>query len=207
MNHGRDSIYISCTDDEGAEGRRLQEITEKRFSFIHLGHSFRCTEMEAAIGIGQLSLADKIIARRKQIAEHFTRELAPYADVLQLPSCPPDRTHSFMLYGLVLRHENRKRLVNFLEGLNIETRDLLPLVNQPIYRRMFGNLEEQYPIARWINESGFYIGCHYYMTDEEVEFVIQAFQEFFSEEYVSQSTVRSSTATAASGFRRVRPSA
>ncbi len=207
MNHGRDSIYISCTDDEGAEGRRLQEIIEKRFSFIHLGHSFRCTEMEAAIGIGQLALADKIITRRKQIAEHFTRELASYADVLQLPSCPPDRTHSFMLYGLVLRHENRKRLVNFLEGLNIETRDLLPLVNQPIYRRMFGNLEEQYPTARWINESGFYIGCHYYMTDEEVQFVVQAFQEFFSEEYVSQSTVRSSTATAASGFRRVRPSA
>jgi dTDP-4-amino-4,6-dideoxygalactose transaminase len=112
-----------------------------------------------------------------------------------------------MLYGLVLRHENRKRLVNFLEGLNIETRDLLPLVNQPIYRRMFGNLEEQYPIARWINESGFYIGCHYYMADEEVEFVGQAFQEFFSEEYASQSTVRSSAATTASGFRKVRPSA
>jgi dTDP-4-amino-4,6-dideoxygalactose transaminase len=206
MNHGRDNIYVSCTDDEGAEGRRLEEIIKKRFSFIHVGHSFRCTEMEAAIGIGQLAIADKIITRRKQIAEYFTRELAPYSDALQLPSCPPDRTHSFMLYGLVLRHESRKRLVNFLEGLNIETRDLLPLVNQPIYRRMFGNLEEQYPVARWINESGFYIGCHYYMTDEEVEFVAQAFHEFFSKECASQSISRSSTPTVASGFRRFSPS-
>jgi len=183
MNHGRDSIYISCTDDEGAEGNRLQEIIEKRFSFIQLGHSFRCTEMEAALGIGQLARAEQSVARRKQIAEHFSRELAPYADVLQLPSCPSDRAHSYMLYGLVLRHEAKKRLVNYLENLNIETRDLLPLLNQRIYRRMFGNLEEQYPVAKWINECGFYIGCHCYMRDEEVEFVVRAFHNYFASQY------------------------
>jgi perosamine synthetase len=186
MNHGRDSIYISCTDDQGVEGNRLQEIIEKRFSFIHLGHSFRCTEMEAALGVGQLARADEIIARRKQIAEYFNRELAPYGDVLQLPTCPPDRTHSYMLYGVALRHERKRSLVNFLESLNIETRDLLPLVNQPVYRRMFGDLEKQYPVAKWVNESGFYIGCHYYMNDEEVEFVVQAFREYFAKKYVSE---------------------
>jgi perosamine synthetase len=195
MNHGRDSIYISCSDDEGAEGRPLEEIIEKRFSFTHIGYSFRCTEMEAAIGIGQLAKADKIVARRRQIAEHFGRELAPYDDVLQLPTCPSDRTHSYMLYGLVLRREQKKRLVSYLENLNIETRDMLPLVNQPIYRQMFGEIESHYPVAKWINESGFYIGCHSYMTDEEVEFVVRAFHEFFANEYRSQSTSKSVTAT------------
>jgi perosamine synthetase len=191
MNHGRDNIYIGCRDDEGAEGSHLQEIIEKRFRFIHLGHSFRCTEMEAALGVGQLARADQIVARRKQIAEYFNRELGRYGDVLQLPACPPDRTHSYMLYGLVLRHENKKRLVNFLEELNIETRDLLPLINQPIYRRLFGKLEEQYPVAKELNESAFYIGCHYYMSDEEVEFVVQAFHEFFATADVSQTSSRS----------------
>jgi perosamine synthetase len=194
MNHGRDSIYYSCSDDEGAEGSLLEEIIEKRFSFIHLGHSFRCTEMEAAIGIGQLARADKILARRRKIAEHFNRELAPFADVLQLPTCPSDRTHSYMLYGLVLRHENKKRLVNYLENLNIETRDLLPLLNQPIYRRIFGQVEDQYPVARWVNQSGFYIGCHYYMTDDEVEFVVQAFHEFFANSYMQETLAGSSEA-------------
>lgn len=186
MNHGRDNIYIGCKDDEGAEGGRLQEIIERRFHFIHLGHSFRCTEMEAALGIGQLARARENVARRREIAEYFNRELARYADNIQLPVCPADRTHSYMLYGLVTRHENKKRLVNFLESLNIETRDLLPLINQPVYRRLFGELEEQYPVAKKLNESGFYIGCHYYMSDEEVEFVVQAFHEFFANEYSSQ---------------------
>jgi perosamine synthetase len=202
MNHGRDNIYIGCRDDEGAEGSRLQEIVEKRFRFIHLGHSFRCTEMEAALGIGQLVRADENVARRREIAGYFNRELARYADFLQLPICPSDRTHSYMLYGLVLRYETKKRLVNFLESLNIETRDLLPLINQPIYRRLFGKLEEEYPVAKQINESGFYIGCHYYMSDEEVEFVVQAFHEFFASEYVPQVASRSFAAAPPSDSKR-----
>jgi dTDP-4-amino-4,6-dideoxygalactose transaminase len=179
MNHGRDSIYISCTDDQGAEGNKLQEIIEKRFSFTHIGHSFRCTEMEAAIGLGQLNRAAEIVARRKQIAEHFSRELSQYSDLVQLPSCPSDRTHSYMLYGLVLRNESKRRLVNYLENLNIETRDLLPLINQPIYRRLFGNLENVFPVAKWINDSGFYIGCHSYMSNDEISFVVDSFHNFF----------------------------
>lgn len=191
MNHGRDNIYIGCHDDEGAEGSRLQEIIERRFRFIHLGHSFRCTEMEAALGIGQLARAEENIARRRKIAEYFNLELSRFADAVRLPVCPPDRTHSYMLYGLVVRRENKKRLVRFLEGLNIETRDLLPLINQPVYRRMFGELEEQYPVAKELNDSGFYIGCHYYMSDEEVEYVVQAFHEFFATEFISQTSSRS----------------
>ena len=182
MNHGRDSIYVSCSDDEGAESGRLEEIIEKRFLFIHVGHSFRCTELEAALGVGQLARAEEIITRRKQIAEHFTSELSLYSDVLQLPTCPADRTHSFMLYGLVLRHHAKKQLVNFLEHANIETRDLLPLTCQPIYQRLFGSdLEDRYPVAKWINESGFYIGCHSYMSDAEVEFVTSTFHKFFAQ--------------------------
>ncbi len=182
MNHGRDSIYLSCSDDEGAEGGLLEEIIERRFSFIHVGHSFRCTELEAALGVGQLARANEIMTRRKKIADYFTSELTPYCDVLQLPTCPPDRTHSFMLYGLVLRHHSKTDLVNFLEHANIETRDMLPLTNQPIYRRLFGNeLEDRYPVAKWINKSGFYIGCHSYMSDSEVEFVTAIFHRFFAQ--------------------------
>lgn len=180
MNHGRDTIYISCSDDAGKEGSDLEQIVARRFSFIQTGHSFRCTEMEAAIGVGQLARADEIVRRRKEIAGRFNAALEKYSDKIQLPYCPPDRTHSFMLYGLVMKNETKVKLVNHLEGLNVETRDMLPLVNQPVYRKMYGNdLENQFPVAKWINHSGFYIGCHSYMTDEEVDFVIEAVESYF----------------------------
>lgn len=179
MNHGRDSIYIGSKDDHGVDDATFHEIIERRFRFVNIGHSYRCTEMEAAIGIGQLSRKDEIVTRRREIAERLTRDLSEFQDMIHLPSCPPDRTHSYMLYGLVTRKDFKRRLVHYLEELNIETRDLLPLINQPIYRRLYGNLEEHYPVARWINNNGFYIGCHSYMSDAEVDFVIEAMRSFF----------------------------
>ena len=65
-----------------------------------------------------------------------------------------------MLFPIVLREGNKRGLINFLEENGIETRDLLPLLNQPIYRSIFGDLEPQYPVAEWLNRCGFYIGCH-----------------------------------------------
>ena len=69
-------------------------------------------------------------------------------------------------------------MVHFLEDLNVETRDMLPLINQPVYRRMFGNLDAQFPVAARLNNHAFYVGCHSFMTDKEVDFVIEAIGEF-----------------------------
>ena len=107
MNHGRDSIYIGCSDD-GKEGQNLQEIIDRRFSFVHVGHSFRATEMEAAIGLGQLERGNEVITKRKAIADKYTNGLKNLNKFIQLPSVPEDRTHTFMLYGIVVRNDTKK---------------------------------------------------------------------------------------------------
>jgi dTDP-4-amino-4,6-dideoxygalactose transaminase len=180
MNHGRDSIYIACDDDQNKAGAELETIVANRFKFIHYGHSFRCTEIEAALGIGQLAKVDSMMKRRREIAAKMISALSQFEDRIQLPHVPADREHCYMLFGLALRNERKEGLVNFLEARNIETRDLLPLINQPVYKRHFGDLESKFPVAKWINESAFYIGCHGYMTDDEVDFVIEAFGDYFS---------------------------
>ena len=67
----------------------------------------------------------------------------------------------------------------WLEDHAIETRYVLPLINQPVYRRLFGELEDRYPVAARINRASFYIGCHPEMSDDDVEYVIDAFHRFF----------------------------
>ena len=179
MNHGRDSIYLSIDDDKGAKGEKLHEIVAKRFQFVSVGHSFRATELEAALGLAQLEEKDKIVKARTAMAARLSAGLREFEDRLQLPTCPPDRDHTFMLYGLVLRGEDKTALVNFLEDRGVETRDLLPLLNQPVYKRLFGDLEPRYPVARTLNRSGFYIGCHQYMTAADADYVIEQFRVFF----------------------------
>lgn len=179
MNHGRDSIYLNIDDDKGKEGEALHTIVAKRFRFVSLGHSFRCTEFEAALGLAQLEEKDKIVAARKKTAERLTKGLEDLQDVLQLPACPPDREHMYMLYPLVARGGDKTGLVNFLEDHGVETRDLLPIINQPVYRKLFGDLEPSYPVARRLNRAAFYIGCHQYLSRGDVDYVIERLHAFF----------------------------
>ncbi len=181
MNHGRDSIYITIDDDKAARGDELFQIANSRFSFVRLGHSFRCTEMEAALGIAQLEERKQACARRLEIVAQYNKGLADLQNFLQLPCPRPESEHSYMFYALAILDERVKRddLIRFLEDNSIETRYLLPLINQPIYREIFGNLDDEFPVAAWLNQNAFYIGCHPDLSDEEAEYVIEKFHEFF----------------------------
>jgi dTDP-4-amino-4,6-dideoxygalactose transaminase len=179
MNHGRDSIYISIDDDQTNDSRRLKEIVEKRFSFVTLGHSFRATELEGALGLSQLRRKDAIIARRKEIASMYLNGLADLDEYLQFQETPADRENVYMLFGIVCKSDIKRDLVNFLEQNSIETRDLLPLLNQPVYKRIFGDIESKYPVAKHLNNAGFYIGCHQHITNDDVKYIIEKFHEFF----------------------------
>lgn len=181
MNHGRDSIYTRIDDDAGQVGQALFEIVDRRFSFVRLGFSYRCTEMEAALGLAQLESHEADWQRRRVIASRLCAGLAPLSDALQLPVERDDTEHAWMFFPLVLRAASVERgaLIQYLEDQQIETRYLLPLLNQPVYRQLFGDLEPDYPVAAHLNRRAFYIGCHAGMTDEEVDYILERFHTFF----------------------------
>lgn len=182
MNHGRDSIYIRIDDDQGKTGDELFKIADSRFSFVRMGHSFRCTEMEAALGIAQLEDREDHWACRQRLAARMLTGLAPLGDRLQLPLGRPGSEHGYMFFPLVLLRDsdNRSELIHHLEEGGIETRYLLPLINQPAYREMFGNLEGEYPVAARLNEYAFYVGCHPEMTDADADYIVDSFKFFFA---------------------------
>jgi dTDP-4-amino-4,6-dideoxygalactose transaminase len=179
MNHGRDPIYLSIDDDQDVSEKKLARIVRGRFRFVALGYSSRCTEMEAALGLAQLEERERIIRGRRRVAERYNRALAEFDDRLQLPTDTDASRHMYMLYPLVLRRENKWGLVYHLEKNGIETRDLMPLLRAPLYRKLYGNPEKRYPVARWINRSGFYIGCHHDLTLRQQDYVIGKIRAYF----------------------------
>ena len=179
INHGRDSIYLSIDDDRTDDPDRLFVIADKRFRFVSVGHSFRVTELEAALGYAQLQNRDGIIRRRRENARFLIERLSDLEDVLQLPTVPDDREHAFMLFPIVVREGSRDELVAFLERNLIETRYMMPLLTQPVYRELFGDLEGDYPIAAHIDRSGFYVGCHQGFGEPELEYIAAKLAEFY----------------------------
>jgi dTDP-4-amino-4,6-dideoxygalactose transaminase len=172
-NHGRSTNYIpgfsQCTD------------IKKRFVFDRIGYSSRMTEMEAVLGLGQLKRLDGYITSRQEIAERLYDGLFKFKHLI-LPEV--HSKHGFMMFPITLhtvykRSWNKWNLCKYLESRGIETREMLPLINQPCYKSLEID-ESSHSVAQWINETGFYIGCHPGMTDADVRYVIEAFGEFFN---------------------------
>ena len=149
-NHGRNSIYLQIDDDDRLTGKKLKEVISKRFSFVRIGYSYRITELEAAIGFAALARGHEIVKRRRQIAHEYMKGLSDLSEYLKLPSEPNDRDHNFMMFGVLVKGEPKDKLTNFLEEHQIETRDIPSLLNQPVYKRMFGNFGSRLPVADYI---------------------------------------------------------
>lgn len=168
VNHGRDGIYISYGEE------RNMEVMQRRFRFPSIGHSFRITELEAALGLAQLDYLNDNIGTRHANACYISDGLKPLAErgLLQLPA--PGWSAN-MMYPIVCLTEDKWGLCNHLELNGIETREMLPLTNQPAY-----NFDEDaYPVAKVINESGFYIACHPGLSRADLEKMVQVIEDYF----------------------------
>ncbi len=177
-NHGRDGIYMHIDDDKGKTKDELKQVVNRRFSFVRPGYSFRATELEAAIGLSQLEdgIEDQIKIRQSN-ASILLQTLSPFQQ-FQLPTWPEYSEHVFMMFPIVIKKDaaiDRDDFVHYLELKNIETRMILPLINQPFVIKSFGNLAVDCPVADYVNKNGFYIGCHPSITKEQIEYIGKIF--------------------------------
>ena len=185
-NHGRDNLYLSIDDDADTNARSFAFILKNRFKFRHIGYSYRITELEAALGLAQLESYTDIIKPRQRNAAYLTKHLAFLHDFFQLPSQRNGSDHVYMVYPIVITDKRIKRdhLLLFLEKRGIETRYLLPLINQPAYRFLHIKVKD-YPVSARLNRNGFYIGCHQKLTIRDLDYVITAFHDYLKQQKLS----------------------
>lgn len=172
--------------NHGLEYEQLSKTTEydpmmlsRHFRFNSIGHSFRITELEAAIGLAQLETLKNDIKKRRTNARIFTEALKELEDkeYIQLPKTRPQSTHSFFCYPVMVNTETKYGLMKHLTDNGIGVRDMMPLTNQPAYKGLFNPAD--YPVANRINEHGLYWGCHQYLKSNEIEYIIERVWEYF----------------------------
>lgn len=171
-NHGRSVDHIPGTT-------KAKDI-KKRFQFDRIGYSSRATELQAALGLVELEKLPDYIARRREIVWRLILGLDLFPQI-QTPLI--SFNHAFMMFPIVLRSGARFskwKLCKFLEKAGIETREMLPLINQPCYQ-FLGIDRKQFPVADWVNKNGFYVGCHPGLSDQDVQHIIRTFRRFFDE--------------------------
>lgn len=181
--HGRACTCEKClaSDPTKVCPLRMQTEMDKRFMMVRMGYSYRVGELEGALGLGQLENRDFIMNTRKANAKYLTDNLHAIAKYIQLPTYPEYVDHSFMMYPMVVKKDapfSRDEIIRYLESNNIETRPMLPLLCQPIYKQLFGDIEKEYPVAEWIDHYGFYVGCHHGLSKEQLDKIVETIITF-----------------------------
>lgn len=181
--HGRACTCERClaSDANVVCPKRMDTDIDRRFMFVRLGYSCRVGELEGALGLGQLERVDEIMGARRRNAQVLIDGLTPFEDKIQLPRHPESVEHTYMMFPLLPRKGsgiNRADLVKYLEKHNIETRPMLPLLNQPAYKKIFGDIEKAYPAAEYVNHNGFYIGCHHGLSQMDLEYEIETIHTY-----------------------------
>ena len=118
------------------------------FHHVRLGYNYRWTDVQAAIGIGQLEKLDRLLTLRAEVAERYRRLLA---DVDVEPLCEDDADHrrSWFVFVVVLPAGlDRARVMGELRAQGVATAEYVPCVHLQSYmKEAYGFSEGMCPVA------------------------------------------------------------
>jgi len=146
--------------------------------FDLLGFNYRMTDLQAAVGLVQLSKLDRYIEERQKWAEFYTKELSEI-DWLHTPTVPKNHKHGWQSYVCLIDEKkapmSRNRIMEVLQSKGISTRPGTHAVHMlGLYRKNFGFKQDDFPVARDCDRYSLAIPLHNRMTEEDFHYVIRA---------------------------------
>ena len=175
--HGRMCECPECYRLLGNCPHRNKDF-DPRFTHDEIAYNFKTTEIQAALGLNQLKHAEEILQKRQENVKYLNKGLSNIKG-LQLPI--HDTTVSYLAYPVILKDEtvNRNSFCNHLTRNGVENRPFFSCVplQQPAYAFMKDKWEGKLPNAEWLGARGFHVGCHQYLTTEDLDKIIGAIKD------------------------------
>jgi perosamine synthetase len=171
---GEGGIVTTNDDDLARQLRLLRNHGQTRL-YHHdvLGYNWRITEMQAAMGVIQLSKLDSILDR-KRANDAYLRSQLSNGDDIQLPVARQDRTHPYMLYTLKFREGLRDPVMASLLESGIEARLYFPPAHlQPVFK----DWDVSLPITEHLAMQMLSIPFHSKLNNAELDRIAAAIQQ------------------------------
>lgn len=146
---------------------------------IALGHNYRLTDLQAALGLSQLRRLPAFLARRIELAARYDRLLAPLP--LVLPRQAPGQQSAWHLYVVQVPEGRRAAVFERLRaagiGVNVH---YIPVHLQPYYRKL-GFKPGDCPAAEAYYARALTLPLHAGLTEQQQDRVVAALGEALRE--------------------------
>jgi perosamine synthetase len=174
---------ILTRDDRFAEKlksyRNLCFQDKQRFLHEEIGHNYRFTNIQAAIGLAQLERIEETVQRKRVMAAKYTEGLSGLP--IQLPVERSWAKNVYWMYGIVIDEKtgmDAKEFASRLRAKGVETRPFfLGIHEQPVFKKMGLFKGTSLPVTERIARQGLYLPSGQAITDDQINKAIHEVRE------------------------------
>ncbi|MCD2492282.1 lipopolysaccharide biosynthesis protein RfbH [Lacrimispora sp. NSJ-141] len=184
---GRDCVCPSgqdnfCGHRFDRQYGNLPQGYDHKYVYSHFGYNLKATEMQAAVGCGQLEKLSSFIERRRYNWSRLYTALDSIRDKVILPEPEPGSKPSWFGFLITIRPETglkRNEIIQYIENHNVQTRLLFSgnIIKHPCFVKMeegrdyrvIGDLEN----TELIMKNSFWVGVYPGMGNKEVDYMAE----------------------------------
>jgi CDP-6-deoxy-D-xylo-4-hexulose-3-dehydrase len=155
---------------------------DHKYIYSHIGYNLKATDMQAALGLSQLTKLDEFSDRRKQNFKYLSKKLKGVQGLI-MPKATQKSDPSWFGFPITLdpKHPvDREELLRFLDSRKIGTRLMFAgnIMKQPAYRnvdfRVVGDLTNTDIVMR----RTFWVGVYPGLTEPMLDYIADSITEF-----------------------------
>ena len=149
---------------------------KKRFDHDDIGWNYRMTNLQAAIGCGQLKNINKIIKRKREIGKRYMTNLSSCKKIYFQPNKLKYSNNIFWVFGILLKRNariTRDLLSKKLLDNRIQTRNFFfPMHKQTIFKKMkIFTKKIKFLNSEYLSNKGLYLPSGLGISNKEIDYV------------------------------------
>jgi CDP-6-deoxy-D-xylo-4-hexulose-3-dehydrase len=158
---------------------------DHKYTYSHIGFNLKITDMQAAIGLSQLTKADFFVSRRRENHALLSKLFKQFEEHFILPEATKNSDPSWFGFMLTIRRESpidRNQFVEFLEKNKIGTRLFFGgnLLRQPAYKEIPHKKIGDMSNTDLIMNNSFWIGVWPGLNEIHYQYIIDITKQYIN---------------------------
>ena len=181
---GEGGMLLTDNEEFAQRARQFRNMCfgqDERFRHDEIGHNYRMTNMQAALGVAQFERVDSFVERKREVARRYNEAFQDLP--LQLPVERDWALSTYWMYGLLLEKDSGLDAISFakkLEEQYVQCRPFfLGMHEQPVLQRMGYFKGITMKVTELLYRRGVYLPCGQAITDTQIETVIERVHRIF----------------------------